>query len=90
MLPFVSITLNKETGSFTISSLNEENKVKRVVCDNEKYDADKVILATGGRSYPLTGSNGEGYKIAEKVGHTITQIYLGLLSQLLMINTHLT
>ena len=28
MLPFVSITLNKETGSFTISSLNEENKIK--------------------------------------------------------------
>ena len=45
-----------------------------MVCDNEKYDADKVILATGGRSYPLTGSNGEGYKIAEKVGHTIKPV----------------
>ena len=36
--------------------------------------ADKIILATGGKSYPLTGSNGEGYVLAKKLGHTITNI----------------
>ena len=36
--------------------------------------ADKVILATGGKSYPLTGSTGTGYEIAKKLGHTITEI----------------
>ena len=38
----------------------------------EAYDA--VILATGGRSYPLTGSDGSGYSIAERLGHTVTPI----------------
>ena len=66
----VQVKLNSKVDKIEV----EENKVKRVVCDNEKYDADKVILATGGRSYPLTGSNGEGYKIAEKVGHTIKPV----------------
>lgn len=37
-------------------------------------EADKIILATGGKSYPVTGSTGDGYEIARKVGHTITKI----------------
>ena len=36
--------------------------------------ADKIILATGGKSYPLTGSTGDGYNLAKKLGHTITPI----------------
>lgn len=36
--------------------------------------ADSVILATGGASYPLTGSSGDGYKMAQKLGHTIIPI----------------
>ena len=35
--------------------------------------ASKVILATGGKSYPLTGSTGDGYTLAKKVGHTIVE-----------------
>ena len=35
--------------------------------------ADKIILATGGKSYPQTGSTGDGYKIAEELGHTIIE-----------------
>lgn len=38
------------------------------------YYADKIILATGGKSYPLTGSTGDGYEMAKKLGHTITEI----------------
>ncbi len=46
--------------------------------DNKIEKADKVILATGGKSYPLTGSTGDGYAIAEKLGHTITKICASL------------
>ncbi len=40
----------------------------------EKILADKIILATGGKSYPITGSTGDGYKILQQLGHTITKI----------------
>lgn len=40
----------------------------------EEILTEKVILATGGKSYPLTGSTGDGYKIAKELGHTITKI----------------
>ena len=44
--------------------------------NNNKYtiNADKVILATGGKSYPTTGSTGDGYELAKKLGHTMTEI----------------
>lgn len=42
--------------------------------DKEIIQTDKVILATGGKSYPLTGSTGDGYKIASELGHTIMPI----------------
>ena len=59
--------------------VEENNKVKSVVYIDENGQtktllADKVILATGGKSYPQTGSTGDGYDIALKLGHTITQI----------------
>lgn len=46
------------------------------VKDNKKITdkADKIILATGGKSYQATGSTGDGYEIARKLGHTITKI----------------
>ena len=51
------------------------SKVTGVILESgEKISADKVILATGGKSYPLTGSTGDGYEIAKKHGHTITEI----------------
>ena len=40
----------------------------------QEIKADKVILATGGKSYPVTGSTGDGYKIVEELGHTIIPI----------------
>ncbi len=50
------------------------NQVVGVKTNHETIKADKVILATGGKSYPLTGSTGDGYQLAEKLGHTITKI----------------
>ena len=55
--------------------LVDNNKVIGVLTgDKERIEADKVILATGGKSYPLTGSTGDGYKMAKELGHTITKI----------------
>ncbi|MBR5774054.1 MAG: NAD(P)/FAD-dependent oxidoreductase [Clostridia bacterium] len=39
--------------------------------DKAEYTADKVIIATGGKSYPLTGSTGDGYKLARQAGHSV-------------------
>ena len=52
----------------------EENRVSGVRTDKGFYKADKVILAAGGLSYPATGSTGDGYKLAEKLGHTVTEL----------------
>ena len=55
--------------------VDEEKRIIGVKCKNGVIiKTDKVILATGGKSYPLTGSTGDGYEIAEKLGHTITKI----------------
>ena len=42
--------------------------------DGDIYPADSVILATGGMSYPLTGSTGDGYKMAAALSHTVTEL----------------
>lgn len=53
----------------------EENKIKAVVLeDKTKIECDKVCLCTGGKSYPLTGSTGDGYILAQSVGHTVTTL----------------
>lgn len=44
------------------------------VKSDKDYEFDKVIIATGGKSYPLTGSDGSGYKLAQKLGHTVTDL----------------
>ena len=55
--------------------IKEEKRITVVICKNGAIiNAEKVILATGGKSYPLTGSTGDGYEMAKKLGHTITKI----------------
>lgn len=50
----------------------KDNKIEKVIYNNnEVITCDSVILATGGMSYPLTGSTGDGYKFAKSLGHTI-------------------
>ncbi len=67
----VQIKLNTKVKSILS---NKNNEVLGVKTHAETIYADKVILATGGKSYPLTGSTGDGYEIAKKLGHTITEI----------------
>ncbi len=55
--------------------ITKDTLVKGVKLNTEEeLDADKVILATGGKSYPVTGSTGDGYMLAKELGHTITDI----------------
>lgn len=42
--------------------------------DGNEFEANKYIIATGGKSYPLTGSTGDGYSLAKQCGHSITEL----------------
>lgn len=55
-----------------------DNKTFAVIADGDEFLADAVIIATGGMSYPGTGSTGDGYKWAEELGHTIVELRPGL------------
>ena len=59
--------------------LVEGERIVGLTVNGEKMPFDKVILATGGYSYPLTGSTGEGHEMAQKLGHTIEQIHPSLI-----------
>ncbi len=50
----------------------------RVITSNGNYDFDEIIVATGGISYPSTGSTGDGYLFAKENGHTVTDLKCGL------------
>ncbi|MCP4313581.1 MAG: NAD(P)/FAD-dependent oxidoreductase [Bacteroidetes bacterium] len=52
----------------------EDGTIKGVQANGVEFRAGKVILATGGKSYPATGSNGEGYELARTAGHSIEQV----------------
>lgn len=65
----VKLLLNTKVNSI------EYNTEKFVInLDTGKMIFDKLIIATGGKSYPATGSTGDGYKFAESLGHIITKI----------------
>ncbi|SCH17393.1 Uncharacterized conserved protein [uncultured Clostridium sp.] len=64
----VKLELNAQVSKILV----KDNKVEGVVLSNKKeIKCDSIIIATGGLSYPLTGSTGDGYKFAKSVGHTI-------------------
>ncbi len=66
----VNVILNTKVKS--ILKDDKLNKVIGIKLENgEKIYGDKVIIATGGKSYPLTGSTGDGYKMAKQLGHTV-------------------
>ena len=62
------------TNTSAIEIITKNNEAIGVKTNKGDFFADKIILATGGKSYPLTGSTGDGYEMAKKLGHTITQI----------------
>lgn len=54
--------------------ITENNVCKGVKAGGKEYYAKSVLIACGGKSYPNTGSTGDGYSLAESVGHTVTEI----------------
>ncbi|MFH1129633.1 MAG: NAD(P)/FAD-dependent oxidoreductase [Patescibacteria group bacterium] len=74
----VKIKLNSEVKKIIKNPsivLGVNNKIEKIIlADNEEIIADKFIIATGGKSHSGTGSTGDGYKWAEKLGHTITKL----------------
>ncbi len=89
----VSTALTKYLGDNGVKILYNSRVRKILARDKEVYavelgngkivKARKVILATGGRSYPRTGSTGDGYKIAEALGHKITPLTPALIPLLI-------
>jgi len=63
-----------QTGVKVTDILVEEGHVAGVKTESKTYPAAAVILATGGASYPGTGSTGDGYRMAAAIGHTITKL----------------
>lgn len=58
----------------SVLSFNMEgNSIRSVVTYKGEFQAKRYILATGGKSYPITGSNGDGYALAQSVGHSIVE-----------------
>lgn len=57
-----------------INILTESNRIVGVSCSERAYQCSWVILSTGGISYPLTGSTGDGYRMAQEVGHSVTPL----------------
>lgn len=69
-----SLKIDIKTNSKVTEIKAEDGEIKGVYCNGEFLNADKVILATGGKSYPVTGSTGDGYKFAEKLGHSVIEL----------------
>lgn len=73
------VTSCKETGVNIcyerVTSLRIENgELLGLNTEKNSYDADAVIICTGGKSYPRTGSDGDGYALARAAGHTVTPL----------------
>lgn len=72
LLKSYGVDVHLEEGAQEI--IVEDGRVAAVKTKNETYPADAVLIATGGKSYPATGSTGDGYNLANKLGHKVTDI----------------
>ena len=70
----IKIEYNTKVKEILVKKENDKIKVVGIKTDKKEIFADKVILATGGKSYPLTGDTGDGYDMAKKLGHKIVKI----------------
>lgn len=74
----VKVYLNTRVDN--IEKNNDNSFIIKTVSGQEKatFVSDAVIIATGGLSYPSTGSTGDGYEFAKKFGHTVTELFPSL------------
>ena len=68
------LNVEVKTNSPVTEILIEQKKIVGVMVNDKIFECDAVILATGGASYPATGSTGDGFKFARQLGHTVTEI----------------
>jgi len=61
--------------SAVVGLIKEGGQLKGVKTETEEFFAPCVILSTGGRAYPSTGSTGDGYKLAKSCGHHLTHLF---------------
>ncbi|MBR4305910.1 MAG: aminoacetone oxidase family FAD-binding enzyme, partial [Ruminiclostridium sp.] len=66
--------INQRAEKIITDNSLEKPFVKGVKCGKSIYNTNNVILCTGGKSYPGTGSTGDGYKMAKELSHTITEL----------------
>lgn len=76
MMRDIGVNIHLKSEIISVSKENENIILKEK--NGKKHIGDACIIATGGISYPVTGSTGDGYKFAEKIGHTITERYPSL------------
>jgi len=69
-----SLNIEVRLNSRVENIISDGKKILGVEVNGKFFDCDGVILATGGASYPLTGSTGDGFKFAKSLGHTVTEI----------------
>ena len=72
LLKSYGVDVHLEEGAQEI--IVEDGRVAAVKTKNGTYPADAVLVATGGKSYPATGSTGDGYDLAGRLGHKVTDI----------------
>lgn len=68
------LSVKVQPGTEAIGLIRQNDKILGVKCSDGFLPAESVVLATGGLSYPRTGSTGDGYKFAKEMGHTITTL----------------
>lgn len=61
----------------SVIDIKKENKFI-ITLENEKIECDKVIISTGSKAYPKTGSDGDGYNFAKKFNHSVNKVYPAL------------
>ena len=72
---FITVNGVKRKTARVTELIIEDGAVKGCITeDGAKHFADNVLIATGGKSYPVTGSTGDGYTLAKQAGHTITEL----------------
>ena len=66
----------KIVGDALVKDITRENAAFKIqLADGKVYQGDRVIIATGGKAMPASGSDGSGYELASRLGHTVTDIY---------------
>lgn len=78
---YVDVRLKTEVKRLLVREKPEKEKLQIqgvLLTNGKKVEADAVILACGGLSYPSTGSDGAGYRLAEQAGHSVTPCYPAL------------